>query len=142
MSVQDIEAVVDKFRSIFNRTTAFKPGEVEASLATVLADDFQCFDSIPYRIDSRQQFVHFANTLLGNLASMHFRHFQPLYRAIGRNAGTFHAYDEFTGVDKDGKSFAFHGRTTFICANEGGQWKIVGAHFSALPKANDLGSNI
>ena len=44
------------------------------------------------------------------------------------------AYDTFTGVTKDGKPMTVHGRTTLVFAKEAGQWKIVSAHFSALPK--------
>ena len=45
------------------------------------------------------------------------------------------AYDTFTGVTKDGKVQTIHGRTTLVFVKQGGQWKIVSAHFSPLPHA-------
>jgi ketosteroid isomerase-like protein len=49
--------------------------------------------------------------------------------------GIVNAHDMFTGVTKDGKSLSIHGRTTLVFVKQGGQWKIVSAHFSAIPKA-------
>ena len=43
--------------------------------------------------------------------------------------------DYKTGVTKDGKVQTLHGRTTLVFVKQGGQWKIVSAHFSPLPHA-------
>jgi hypothetical protein len=40
----------------------------------------------------------------------------------------------FLGATKDGKALTIHGRTTLVFIKQGGQWKIVSAHFSAMPK--------
>jgi hypothetical protein len=47
--------------------------------------------------------------------------------------GIVNAYDMFTGVTKDGKARCIHGRTTLVFFKQSGQWKIVSAHFSAMP---------
>jgi hypothetical protein len=36
---------------------------------------------------------------------------------------------------KDGKTLSIHGRTTLVFIKQSGQWKIVSAHFPAIPKA-------
>jgi ketosteroid isomerase-like protein len=38
-------------------------------------------------------------------------------------------------VTKDGTALTLHGRTILVFAKQGGQWKIVSAHFSPLPHA-------
>jgi hypothetical protein len=51
----------------------------------------------------------------------------------GDTVGIVNAYDMFTGVTKDGKARSIHGRTTLVFLKQSGQWKIVSAHFSAMP---------
>jgi hypothetical protein len=41
----------------------------------------------------------------------------------------------FTGATKEGKVLSIHGRTTLVFIKQSGQWKIVSAHFSAIPRA-------
>jgi ketosteroid isomerase-like protein len=53
---------------------------------------------------------------------------------INEGAAVANAYDTFMGVTKAGKPVTVHGRTTLVFAKEAGQWKIVSARFSPLPK--------
>jgi hypothetical protein len=46
------------------------------------------------------------------------------------------AYDSFVGATKDGKALTLHGRTTLVFIKQSGQWKIVSAHFSAMPPSS------
>jgi ketosteroid isomerase-like protein len=48
--------------------------------------------------------------------------------------GIVNAYDMFLGATKDGKALTIHGRTTLVFIKQGGQWKIVSAHFSPMPQ--------
>src|SRR5216684_2807716 len=69
------------------------------------------------------------------LASASFGFRQPSCRVYGDTVGIVNAHDMFTGVTKDGKIISIHGRTTLVFIKQSGQWKIVSAHFSAIPKA-------
>jgi len=59
---------------------------------------------------------------------------QPSYRAFNDNTGIVNAYDVFNMVPKGGAPMTVYGRTTLVYVKKGGQWKIVSAHFSRLPK--------
>jgi hypothetical protein len=52
----------------------------------------------------------------------------------GDTVGIVNAYDMYTAVTKDGKALSIHGRTTLVFVKQSGQWKIVSAHFSAMPQ--------
>ena len=46
------------------------------------------------------------------------------------------SHDMFTGVTKDGKALSQSmAELPLVFIKQGGQWKIVSAHFSAIPKA-------
>jgi ketosteroid isomerase-like protein len=50
-------------------------------------------------------------------------------------AAVVNAYDRVTTTPKGGGApKVLYGRTTLVLAKRGSQWKIVSAHFSALPK--------
>ena len=127
MSVQELESFAQDFCDTFNRMD-FKAG------LDMLSDDVEIFDSVPCRIDGKKQFSEFLDALLRDTASMKFSFQQLSCRMIGDNVGVANAHDTFMGVTKDGKSQIAHGRTTLVCAKQAGQWKIVSAHFSAMPK--------
>jgi hypothetical protein len=42
----------------------------------------------------------------------------------------------FMGATKDGKALTIHGRTTLVFVKQGGSWKIVSCHFSAMPQTS------
>ena len=65
---------------------------------------------------------------------MNFGFHQLSCRMIGDNVGVVNAYDSFSAITKDSNVVTAHGRTTLVCAKQAGQWKIVSAHFSSLPK--------
>jgi ketosteroid isomerase-like protein len=68
-----------------------------------------------------------------DLVSASFGFRQPSCRVYGDTVGIVNAYDMFTGVTKDGVARSIHGRTTLVFLKQSGQWKIVSAHFSAMP---------
>lgn len=126
MSVQEIQSLAQQFCDAFNRLDV--PAAVE-----MLSDDLEVFDHVPYRFDNKKQFADFLVGAVQNLASSNFGFRQLSARVFHDNTGIVNAYDTFTGVTKDGKVQTIHGRTTLIFVKQGGQWKIVSAHFSPLP---------
>ena len=89
---------------------------------------------MPYRFDSKKQFADFLQGAVQEGASGQFGFRQLSCRLIGDNAAVANAYDTYTGVI-GGQQQSLHGRTTLVYAKEAGQWKIVSAHFSPLPKS-------
>jgi hypothetical protein len=53
----------------------------------------------------------------------------------GDTVGIVNAYGMFMGATKEGKVRPIHARTTLVFIIQSEQWKIVGAHFSAIPQA-------
>ena len=128
MSVQEIQSLAQQFVDAFNRK------DLEAAL-NLLSDDLEVFDHVPYRFDNKEQFAQFLTGAVEGIASMNFGFRQPSCRVFNDTTGIVNAYDTFTGVTKDGKVQTIHGRTTLVFVKQGGQWKIVSAHFSPLPHA-------
>ena len=127
MSVKEIEAAVHEFASAFNK--------MDLKAATnLLSENLEVFDHVPYRFDNKKQFADFLVVAFAGVASGHFGFRQLSCRLINEGVGIANAYDTFMGVTKDGKAMTMHGRTTLVFAKEAGQWKIVSAHFSPLPK--------
>jgi ketosteroid isomerase-like protein len=126
MSAQELESFARDFCDTFNRM------DFAAGLA-MMDDDVEIFDSVPCRIDGKEKFSDFLNALLRDIASMSFGFHQLSCRMITGDVGTINAHDTFAGVTKDGKGQIAHGRTTLVCAKREGQWKVVTAHFSAMP---------
>jgi uncharacterized protein (TIGR02246 family) len=128
MSVQELGAIAQKFCDAFSRM------DMKAGL-DLFADDVEIFDHVPYRFDNKQQFADFLVGAMAGIASGNTGFRQLSCRVFNENTGVINAYDTFTGATKDGKALNIHGRTTLVCAKQGGQWKIVSAHFSPLPHA-------
>jgi ketosteroid isomerase-like protein len=101
----------------------------------MLSEDVEVFDHVPYRFDGKPLFAKYLNEVVEGLASASFGFRQPSCRVYGDTVGIVNAHDMFTGVTKDGKTLSIHGRTTLVFIKQSGQWKIVSAHFSAIPKA-------
>jgi ketosteroid isomerase-like protein len=101
----------------------------------LLSEDVGVFDQVPYRFDGKALFAKYLNEAIAGLASASFGFRQPSYRGYGDTVGIVNAHDMFTGVTKDGKVLSIHGRTSLVFIKQNGQWKIVSAHFSAIPKA-------
>ena len=128
MSAQEIQILAQQFVDAFNNKN------LKAAL-DMLSDDLEVFDHVPYRFDNKAQFATFLAGAVEGIASMNFGFRQPSCRVFNDNTGIMNAYDTFTGVTKDGKVQTIHGRTTLVFVKQGGQWKIVSAHFSPLPHA-------
>jgi uncharacterized protein (TIGR02246 family) len=124
---EEIEAVTNEWLSAFNR------GQPQAFL-DAMADDLEIFDTVPYRFDDKASFTEFLQVAMADIESGNFVFRQPSYRVFNDNLGVVNAYDMFNGVAKNGTVMTTYGRTTLVYAKLGGQWKIVSAHFSALPK--------
>jgi ketosteroid isomerase-like protein len=101
----------------------------------MLPEDVEVFDHVPYRFDGKALFAKYLNEVIASLASASFGFRQPSCRMYSDEVGIVNAHDMFTGVTKDGKVLSIHGRTTLVFIKQSGQWKIVSAHFSAIPKA-------
>jgi ketosteroid isomerase-like protein len=126
MSAQELQSLAQQFVEAFNN----KDLKVAVNM---LSDDLEVFDHVPYRFDNKAQFAQFLAGAVEGMELMNWGLRQPSCRVFGDNAGIVNAYDTFTGVTKSGKVQTIHGRTTLVFAKQGGQWKIVSAHFSPLP---------
>jgi uncharacterized protein (TIGR02246 family) len=129
MSVQEIQALAQQFAD------AFSSKNIKAAI-DMLSDDLEVIDHVPYRFDDKLSFAKFLTAGVEGIASMSFSFRQPSCRVFNDNTGIVNAYDTFTGVTKDGKVQTLHGRTTLVFVKQGGQWKIVSAHFSPMPHAS------
>jgi ketosteroid isomerase-like protein len=128
MSVNELQALANQFADAFDQRDL-------KTLLGMLSDDLEVFDHVPFRFDGKPLFAKYLNEVVGGLASASFGLRQPSCRVYGDTVGIVNAHDMFTGVTKDGKIISIHGRTTLVFIKQSGQWKIVSAHFSAIPKA-------
>ena len=128
MSVKEVQALAQKFADAFDQRD-LQP------IMDMLSEDVEVFDHVPFRFDGKPLFAKYLNEVVEGLASASFGFRQPSCRVYGDTVGIVNAHDMFTGVTKDGKVLSIHGRTTLVFVKQGGQWKIVSAHFSAMPKA-------
>src|SRR5262249_8855240 len=116
-----------------NWLNAFNQGDL-APFLNLLDEDLEVIDTVPYRFDDRASFVDFLQAGMVGMESGSFLLRQPSYRAFNDNTGIVNAYDVFNMVPKGGAPMSIFGRTTLVYVKKGGQWKIVSAHFSRLPK--------
>ena len=128
MSVNELQALANQFANAFDQRDL-------KTLLGMLSDDVEVFDHVPYRFDGKALFAKYLNEVVEGLASASFGFRQPSCRVYGDTVGIVNAHDMFTGVTKDGKVLSIHGRTSLVFIKQNGQWKIVSAHFSAIPKA-------
>jgi ketosteroid isomerase-like protein len=128
MSVNELQALANQFADAFDQRNV-------QPILDMLSEDVEVFDHVPYRFDGKPLFAKYLNEVVGGLASASFGFRQPSCRVYGDTVGIVNAHDMFTGVTKDGKIISIHGRTTLVFIKQSGQWKIVSAHFSAIPKA-------
>jgi uncharacterized protein (TIGR02246 family) len=126
MSVNEIQTLAQRFADAFDNRDM-------KTVVEMLADDVEVFDHVPYRFDGKQLFAKYLNEAIEGIGSMSFGFRQPSCRVFNDTVGVVNAYDMFMGVTKDGKALSIHGRTTLVFAKQGGQWKIVSCHFSAMP---------
>ena len=128
MSVNELQALANQFAEAFDQR------DLKTFLG-MLSDDLEVFDHVPYRFDGKPLFAKYLNEVVEGLASASFGFRQPSCRVYGDTVGIVNAHDMFTGVTKDGTVLSIHGRTSLVFIKQSGQWKIVSAHFSAIPKA-------
>src|ERR1700740_2706367 len=128
MSVNELQALAKQFADAFDQR------DLKTFLG-MLSDDLEVVAHVPYRFDGKPLFAKYLNEVVEGLASASFGFRQPSCRVYGDTVGIVNAHDMFTGVTKDGKVLSIHGRTTLVFIKQSGQWKIVSAHFSAIPKA-------
>ena len=128
MSVNELQALTQQFADAFDQRD-LKP------VMEMLSEDVEVFDHVPYRFDGKPPFAKYLHEAVAGLVSASFGFRQPSYRVYGDTVGIVNAYDTFTGATKDGKVLAVYDRGTLVFIKQSGQWKIVSAHFSAIPKA-------
>jgi ketosteroid isomerase-like protein len=128
MSVNELQALARQFSDAFDQRD-LQP------ILDMLSEDVEVFDHVPYRFDGKALFAKYLNEVIASLASASFGLRQPSCRVYGDTVGIVNAHDRFMGVTKDGKALSIHGRTTLVFIKQSGEWKIVSAHFSAIPMA-------
>jgi len=128
MSVSELQALTQKFADAFDRR------DLQPAIE-MLAEDVEVFEYTPYRLDGKQMFAKHVNEAYEGIVSASFGFRQPSFRIYGNTVGIVNAYGSFRGATKDGKVLAVHDRGTLVFIKQSGQWKIVSAHFSAIPKA-------
>jgi ketosteroid isomerase-like protein len=127
MSVNEIQTLAQRFADAFDKRDI-------KTVLEMLSEDVEVFDHVPYRFDGRPPFAKYLNEAVEGIASMSFGFRQPSCRVYNDTVGIVNAYDMFMGATKDGKALIIHGRTTLVFTKLSGQWKIVSAHFSAMPQ--------
>jgi uncharacterized protein (TIGR02246 family) len=127
MSVNEIQALAQRFADAFDQRDM-------KTVVEMLSDDVEVFDHVPYRFDGKVLFAKYLNEAIEGIASTSFGFRQPSCRVYNDTVGIVNAYDTFMGATKDGRALTIHGRTTLVFNRQGGQWKIVAAHFSAMPQ--------
>ena len=128
MSVNELQALTQQFADAFDQR------DLKTCLE-MLSDDVEVFDYVPYRFDGKPLFAKYLNEVYAGLVSASFGFRQPSFRVYGDTVGIVSAHGLFRGVTKDGKVLSIQGRATLVFIKQGGQWKIVSAHFSAMPRA-------
>ena len=128
MSVNELQTLAQQFADAFDQRDP-------QSILDMLSEDVEIFDHAPFRFDGKAHFAKYLHEVIAGLASASFGFRQPSCRMYSDDVGIVNAHDMFTGVTKDGKTLSIHGRTTLVFIKQSGQWKIVSAHFSAIPKA-------
>jgi uncharacterized protein (TIGR02246 family) len=127
MSVNEIQALAQRFADAFDQRDI-------KTVLEMLSDDVEVFDHVPYRFDGKLSFAKYLNEALEGIASTSFGFRQPSCRVFNDTVGIANAYDSFMGATKDGRALIIHGRTTLVFVKQAGPWKIVSAHFSAIPQ--------
>ena len=127
MSLNELQALTQRFADAFDRRD-LKPA------IEMLSEDVEVFEYVPYRFDGKAMFAKHVNEAFDGIISASFGFRQPSFRVYGDTVGIVNAYGSFSGVRKDGKILTVYDRGTLVFVKQGGQWKIVSAHFSAMPR--------
>jgi uncharacterized protein (TIGR02246 family) len=127
MSVKELQALTQQFADAFDQR------DLKTFLG-MLSDDVEVFDHVPYRFDGKALFAKYLNEVVEGLASASFGFRQPSCRVYGDTVGIVNAYGSLRALTKDGKVLEIYDRSTLVFVKQSGQWKIVSAHFSAMPQ--------
>ena len=127
MSLDELQALTQQFADAFDQR------DLKAAI-DMLAEDVEVFEYVPYRIDGKPMFTKHVNESYEGLVSASFGFRQPSFRVYGDTVGIVNAYGSFSGVTKDGKILTVYDRGTLVFVKQGGKWRIVSAHFSAMPQ--------
>ena len=122
----EIEALAREFFATFSRN------DMKAA-ADMLSEDLEVIDHVPFRFDSKTEFVDFLEGAMAGVQACSANLRQLSCRVFNDSAAVANAYDSVTIVGKDGSVQALNGRTTLVFAKERSDWKIVSCHFSPLP---------
>ena len=114
--------------------TASAKGDL-APFASALDDDLEVFDHVAYRFESKDSFMSYLQSVMGGAEAFTFNFHHPSVRAFNEDTAVVNAYDRAATFPKGGGApVVLCGRTTLVYVKKGGNWKIVSAHFSPLPK--------
>jgi ketosteroid isomerase-like protein len=126
--LEDVRRIAERI------ATASAAGDFAPFIAA-LDDDLEVFDHVPYRFERKAEFLDYLGSVMGGAESMTFAFHQPSCRVFNDDTAVLNAYDRAATVPKGGGAPSVAcGRTTLMFVRKGGDWKIVSAHFSPLPK--------
>jgi ketosteroid isomerase-like protein len=129
-----MSALEDVRKSIERIAVASAKGDFAPFIAA-LDDDLEVFDHVAYRFERKDEFLDYLGSIMGGAESMTFAFHQPSVRAFNEDTAIVNTYDRAATLPKGGGApIVACGRTTLVLVKKGGDWKIVSAHFSPLPK--------
>jgi ketosteroid isomerase-like protein len=117
MSVKEVETVINELVRGFNANDV-------KGVASLLSENLEVFDHVPYRFDNKKQFVDFLTAAMAAFKDVQFGFRQLSCRLINEGAAVANAYDSFMGATNDGKAQTLYGRTTLVLAKEAGQGRL------------------
>ncbi|HZP44422.1 MAG TPA: nuclear transport factor 2 family protein [Candidatus Binataceae bacterium] len=127
-ALQDVQEMVERI-AIASAKGDFTP------FATALDDDLEVFDHVAYRFERKAEFLDYLGSVTRGVELMTFAFHQPSCRVFNEGTAIVNAYDRAATYPKGGGApVVACGRTTLVLVKRGGDWKIVSAHFSPLPK--------
>jgi len=105
-----------------------------APFVNVLADDVEVFDHVAYLFEGKGPFLEYLQSVTAGAEATTFALHQSSCRAITDTTEVVNGYDRLATFPKGGGMPKVQcGRTTWVYAKRGNDWKIVSAHFSPLP---------
>ena len=91
MSVKEVEAVINELVRGFNTNDV-------KGVASLLSENLEVFDHVPYRFDNKKQFVDFLTVAMAAFKDVQFGFRQLSCRMINEGAAVANAYDTFMGA--------------------------------------------
>lgn len=127
-ALEDVSKVVERI------ATASAKGDF-APFVGALDDDLEVFDHVACRFDRKDEFLSYLGSVTSAAESVTFAFHQPSCRTFNEDTAIVNSYDRMATAPKGGGApVVACGRTTLVLVKKGGDWKIVSAHFSPLPK--------